>query len=186
MTIALRSLSTIAEANASAICYKPSGTVDGDVLIALVMARSSLETPNITTPSGWTEIATWGLSNLRLSAYWKRAASEGDSYQFSHDTPSGNREQITVLCYSGVSSTGSPIDVYSNVYYTVSNNVLYAGGATPTGQPTMLVFLGQVFTNVTITPPTGFTERSDFYSATSLYTQYVADQPYDSLSAIGS
>ena len=187
MPIAFRSVSTISETDTSVDCPKPTGAVDGDILVALVVARQDVGIPTITPPAGWTfTVGNSVFNNVREEVYWKRAGSEGASYTWSHDGTGSLRTQVTIAAYSGALQAGSPIDpidAYSSTWYETDDTTLRAGGVKPTVQPTMLVFLGQVYTSLSATPPAGMTERQD--NSGAAYLHYLADQRLTSTAATG-
>lgn len=60
---------------------RPTGTVDGDILLAGI---SKDNTATVTAPSGWTEILSPEISNSYYSSvWWKRAASEPTSWTWT-------------------------------------------------------------------------------------------------------
>lgn len=81
---------------------KPTGTVDGDVMIAFCGGSPS-------TPSGWTLLgsADSGTNSLRtVKVFRKVASSEGSSYTFSI---SSSIACASIVSYRGVSNT-NPVD----------------------------------------------------------------------------
>lgn len=110
MAIAYRSGSTAGDASGGNLTItKPTGTVDGDILIAI--CYNEISASAWTAPSGW---AQWGsgqanyVASAWINVYWKRAASEGANYQFSITTT----WRIIAMCaLSGALASGDPIDV---------------------------------------------------------------------------
>ena len=104
----------------------------------------------------------------KLYVYWKRAASEGSSYVFSHTGSFGDlTTQVYVAAYSGCIATGDPVDVFSQNGASTGSTATYTG-VTTTVASTKLVLLGHNWDGTgTLTPPTGTTERFDgvVYSA---------------------
>lgn len=81
---------------------KPTGTVDGDVMIAICGGTPS-------TPSGWTLLgsADSGTNSLRTVRVFRKVASgEGSSYTFSIQS---SIACASIVTYRGVSST-NPVD----------------------------------------------------------------------------
>jgi len=110
MAIAYRSGSTAGNASGGNLTItKPTGTADGDILVAV--CYNEISAAAWTAPAGW---AQWGTgqavynANAWINAYWKRAASEGASWQFNIST---TWRVIAVAAFSGALATGDPIDV---------------------------------------------------------------------------
>lgn len=82
--------------SSSVIVNKPTGTVEGDLMIAFIMAGSSGVTP--TYPSGWTQsiLDTTG-NNSGAVAYKVAGASEGASYTFTVGGSFGRNVQIVTI-----------------------------------------------------------------------------------------
>lgn len=94
-------------ATASPTVSKPTGTADGDWLCAFT-ATDTVHT--ITTPAGWTFIATLDQStDTSLSAFYKIASGEGASYTFTNLFGTTEVGTICVMAYSGVDGT-TPLD----------------------------------------------------------------------------
>jgi len=67
-------------ANTSITISKPSGTVNGDIMVMFFAYEGS---GSFTPPSGWTNRAALTNSNRKYNVYTKTAASEGTDYTFS-------------------------------------------------------------------------------------------------------
>lgn len=148
----------------SATCNKPTGTVDGDLLVAFA---SDASVAAISSPAGWTEIIETG----GMTVAWKIAASEGSSYTFT------NAECVVIHRITG-SNTSAPIDVHGNAHAGVANpKHATAPSVTTTVADCLLLYgadhkgSGSSFTS---TPPTGYTELSEIYgpSKQTLTTAY--------------
>jgi len=185
VAIEYRSSSTATASGTTLTISKPSGTADGDILLAIIAAFTFGALTSVSAPSGWTEIARgYPDENLWAVIFWKRASSEGASYDFTCSGGSGNQMTGALLAYSGAASSGDPIHTYSNTAYTTYNDILRAAGVTTTTQPTMLVMLGgHGQPSVSITPPSGYTERVD--NATTWVSTYAADKYWTSSGATG-
>ena len=145
---------------------KPTGTVDGHVMVALIYARDLDGRPAISAPAGWTEIATNQVHSYILDGcYYKVASSEGASYNFTKDGTTNNATMAGfIMSFSGC-DIDDPVDVFSNTDYIVSDKTLRAASVTTTVANAMLVFLGQMHKtsfNPSATPPDGFTEAVDY------------------------
>jgi hypothetical protein len=119
---------------------KPTGTAEGDILVAFICGDSDT---TITPPTGfslvWTESATtfWASTGL---CYWKRAgASEPSSYTWTF-SPTDMWFVGLVSAYSGCVDSGSPIDVYRTLGLDSQINPTHTiSGITTTEDGCMLV-----------------------------------------------
>jgi hypothetical protein len=163
--IVFRAVSSIAYGSrASTTINKPTGVIDGDIMLAVVFGGHG--TPSVISigaPAGWTQIGantsvTAGGFTGKLYLYWKRAASEGASYTFTQTNT--HSTQAAILAYSGCLETGDPVDVFST--NTGLGSTLTALGVTTTVAAAQLVFAGNDWTGGAVkSPPSGMTERFD-------------------------
>lgn len=159
---------------------KPTGTADNDILVAtLWLSDTDAETTVITPPSGWTLITqSTTQTDGRMALYWKRASSEGASYQWSFDTTISN-SLGAISAYSGCIASGTPYDDAEIADDSTSDTT----GETPalpgiTG-PNRVIYAsygGYSGPDIGFTPPSGFTERLDTGGANTLQGS-VADGP---------
>ncbi|MEO3923016.1 carbohydrate binding domain-containing protein [Micromonosporaceae bacterium B7E4] len=108
MTVVYRADADVTNGTAgtSAVVSRPTGTTDGDLLIAIV---GVVGTPTITAPAGWTLIGTQDAStSVRIAAYRKVASSEPSSWTWTLD--SSQRAWGWVGAYTGVDVTDPVID----------------------------------------------------------------------------
>lgn len=148
---------------ADVVITKPTGTVDGDILVAVIYHDTAITS----VPSGWTLIHTT-LNTANASSYWKRAASEGASYTWSHTS---NYIGGSMAAYSGCLESGDPIDAASENSGT--SDTLTWTGITTTVANAMLVGLIMKVSDVgvtaaTATSPLTNNERTDV-QGTALY-----------------
>jgi hypothetical protein len=137
MAIAYRSGSTAGNASGGNLSVnKPSGVVDGDILVAVLYREAG----TWTLPSGW---AQWGSDfrddgsdALYLSAVWKRASSEGSSYIFELSTTTWR--SIAMGAFSGCIGSGDPANT-GPTGYADAFAVVKAESITPTEDNCMLV-----------------------------------------------
>ncbi len=86
----------------------PSGTVEGDLLIAAVATDGN---ESFSTPSGWTQISQANQGGASLAVYWKLAsASESSSHTFSWG--SNEEAYAWIMRFTGHHAT-TPIDTYA-------------------------------------------------------------------------
>jgi hypothetical protein len=173
--ISFRSSSTASTAGATSLTISPpSGLANNDVMIAIINAN--VETTTITPPSGWTLIRSLNNNNPPITAnasiYYKRAASESGSYRF--DISSSQRIVGAISAFSGVITSGNPVDVSSGQ----SNNssaTATAPSITTTRNNEMLVY-ASVDDNSpasTWTAPSGMTEAADSNSTAAVTIDYL-------------
>jgi hypothetical protein len=176
---------TYPSAATSVTCAKPTGTVDGDIMVAfLVQVRAGSATSAPTPPSGWAQIATYqtvfdaaNTLYARASVWWKRASSEGANYTWTFTETNNN--QAVIASYSGCIASGNPVDVSSGNSAS-SGNTATATGVTTTVADTRLIYTGNNWEALgNLTPPTGMTERYDNLT-------YWSDQAIASAGATGN
>lgn len=120
----------------------PTGTVDGDIMFALV-TNVNYENPS-TVPTGWNLIAkksTWG--GYRL--YYKIASSEGSSYVWEWGIDNSTKVRVTIATYYGDYDSSNPIGVVSNTAYETSNATVRAASMNVSLVNSPLLFFGLVF-----------------------------------------
>ena len=136
---------------------RPTGTLTGDVMLALLDVRG---TSTVTAPAGWTLIRTdTYTASLRMHAYWRVAtASDPTSWTW---TFSGSRLAAGAIhAYSGV-DTANPIDASGGAPAPAASATATAPSITTTVPNTMLVAFFANLADSTWTAPAGFTERAD-------------------------
>lgn len=149
-----------AAADSTPIGNKPTGTANGDALFACVFTNGSGTNPTITTvPSGWTLLdTTTSSTNVRMSVYWKIAASEPTTWSWG---TSGNVAwivQVTAVQNPGDAVT--PTDVSGIQANASSANVVAPSVTTTLANGLMVGFFGTHITT-TFTPDGSMTEVQD-------------------------
>jgi hypothetical protein len=143
---------------------KPSGTVEGDVMIASIAVRP--DTAAITAPANWTLVRRVDNANPNansLAVYYKVAgASEPADYTWTFSTSTGSAGGIQ--SFSGVDQ-GNPIDVESG-QNTASGLTHATPSVITTVTNTMLVTSHAFTSSATWTPPGGMTEVFEVASET--------------------
>lgn len=121
MAIAFRSSTTNHTNGATDVTItitKPTGTLDNDILIAVIsgyISAAASISAMMNTPSGWTKLTNQDSSNnttqdVGHTIFWKKASSEGASYTF---TSSATVIQGgAVMAFSGASGS-SPFNTFS-------------------------------------------------------------------------
>lgn len=82
---------------------KPTGTADGDILIAFygsnAQTSGAVNYDNMTAPAGWTLLSGSDNDYPDMKIWWKIAASEGSSYSFG--ATSGTMQMIQIVTIRG-------------------------------------------------------------------------------------
>lgn len=153
----------------SAVCNKPTGTVDGDLMVGFFFADGGFygATSDLTPPAGWTTVTELLTANQPIvGIYYKVASSEGASYTWTCNDGS-NRVLAIVTVTTGTYDTTTPIGTSDGVDWSRALGTSAALVAAPTITPAVdeclgVAFFGTVGDGNTFTAPSGWTERDDF------------------------
>lgn len=135
MALAVPSTSTNTATGTSLAINKPSGVVDGDLMIAAFYVGHQSTT--ITPPAGWTEIQSTAQGSHQIATYYKIASSEGSSYTWSVGASYLLRGGILRI----TGHTSSVIDVSTENVVNDNANPSFATGLTPTYANSLLIFV---------------------------------------------
>jgi hypothetical protein len=147
---------------------KPTGTVDGDILVAFKGGNDAAGV-TWTGASGWTErVDQAALPNIRVAT--KTASSEGASYTF---TPSSTN------AYGGIvlAFRGAAYDAIGSVVTRSGDGSLVVTGFTSAAGLSLLFVYVDDEPSPTISTPAGYTEIaswSDFASTMKVFQKNVA------------
>ena len=187
MAVAFRSIdNTTYASRTNTTVTAPAGIVDDDILLLFGLTAAATASETMTPPAGFsavslasgtnpTTVVDGSSFNLRVWAWWKRAASESGDYTITH---ASNNSQGACIAISGAIASGDPVDAA-----TSHDESAGAGGATSTGDAvtttvadTLLVFFGHDWadTGNDLTAPTGMTERLDVAPLVYAATQDIA------------
>jgi len=143
----------------------PSGTVDGDVLVATIAGHKNIGT--IAPPAGWS-ILNQGNNGgeAELGVFYKVASTETGPYIFTFSSNKDGETAGAILRYSGV-DTGSPQAVIAATAATGNSTTPTAPtNTTPGADYQVLRVFAQAGDKNKLSslsePPTGHTERVDF------------------------
>lgn len=127
---------------------KPSGTQDGDILIAVISVRGGTST-TITPPAGWTLInSNDSTTILKSSIFWKQSSASDNNIQtFSFN--SSQKASGVISGYSGVDTT-SPVNA-QNSQVNASSTSMTAPDVTTTVTNTMVIAAYSTATGTTMT-----------------------------------
>lgn len=143
---------------------KPTGTVDGDVMLAFIVISADRTITSV--PAGWTQLASQATGtatgDCRHNVYWKVAAGEGSSYTWGF---SGGADAAGIIAaYSAISNT-APAQTSAHQLMSGSTETMTAPSVTPTSTDTLTVFavgVNPVYDgNTTFTTPSGLTSRAE-------------------------
>jgi hypothetical protein len=152
-----RAHTTASSSSTSLTPNKPTGTVDGDYMLACVTCVSSNSVSS--APSGWTLLygpATFDDTVMRV--YGKLASGEGASWTW---TMSNSGVSLAIVVTIQDPDSASPL-VFSGGQTNASSNNTTAPGGTTTEANATLVFFGAASGGFqSHTPPSGMTERGD-------------------------
>jgi hypothetical protein len=165
--IALVAVSNTNASNTTSITInKPAGTLENHVMVAAINYWGDLA---LTVPGGWTLISSQAIvaGGGKLAIYYKVAtSSEPTNYTWRVST--ADYSQGIIATYSGV-DTSTPIDVSATEANTSSTSQTQTAVTTTAANAMLLYFLavddGVAYPNnsLTATPPSGMTERADFW-----------------------
>ena len=171
-----------------AVVNKPTGTVDGDIMFALV-TNLNHQAPS-TVPTGWNLIAAksnWG--GYRL--YYKIASSEGTDYTWGWSIGNNDQIRVTIATYYGDYNSSNPIGVVSNTAYETSNTTVRAASMNVTLVNSPLLFFALAYKSSPVTftkpsvPTSDWVEDVDAGSANSDLWHTICSMVWTSTGATG-
>lgn len=129
---------------------KPTGTIEGDLMVSVVMTSGS--TVTWTGDTGWTEVADQGTGapNIRI-AYKVAGASEGASYTFTPSAGSTLAGSILTYRYAAYDAIGS--------FVTAANPLILASISPTLSQSALIAVGGRGAGSITLGTPTSMTAR---------------------------
>lgn len=166
MSLAFRSAATAADGAApvSLTVSKPTGVVNGDVLVAFVVI--SADKSIAAAPAGWTLLDSrstgTATGDCLHAVYYKTASSEGSTYVW--DFSGGADAAAAILAYSGVSTSAS-INVSGSRLMSSSSTTHTTPSVTTSSDDTVTISAygtNPVFNgDLTFTTPSGLTSRAE-------------------------
>lgn len=134
---------------------KPTGTVDGDIVLLSLVTRGTPGT--VTPPTGFTLVEQTGANSAFITTYAKQASSDGASYTFSW--VSSRRAALIAM---RVSAASLPDAAIANGTAAVATDPV-APSITTVSADNLLIGIACIngAVNQTFTPPTGYTEQED-------------------------
>ncbi len=146
------------------VVSKPSGTVDGNHLLAACTTRNG---GAIYTPAGWTLIDSQKVTDIDAKWFWRLAAGEASSYVFSWANDTGVFGAAGIFRLSGVHAT-TPINVAQKNSTASPAGTAALPQVTTTAADCLLVYLGyqRQGSAVTRSVPSGTASHWSLNSAT--------------------
>jgi hypothetical protein len=161
-TAQIRSVAKTAwDTRATLTLNKPNGTVNGDILIAVVSLEESGSTNTITGPNGWKRELSFSDSGhaVRHSLWSKQASNEGASWNWTFNSA---RSGGFVIAVEGgwVAGMQLPwVDAIGTGNANASpNQPMTASSITPTGTSSLLIYTGVDVGVASHTAPTGMSD----------------------------
>lgn len=147
---------------------KPSGTVDGDFMVAFMLSDPDALTANLAAPAGWSQSgSTQFVTGVSMSkVFTKPASGEGASYSFTVD-------QFSSIIVILATVTGQDVTTPVNVAPTwgSSSTAGETSHVAPSISPTvpgclqLCAFTSANSSTASYTPPAGMTEAQDAWDA---------------------
>jgi len=161
---------------------KPSGTAQGDILIASVSDDAGSNTTITSVPSGWSLVGTRQTSGTVLGqAVYRYIVPSGAPANWTW-TLSGNIKSAGVIdAYSSVLD----VQVFGQQVNAASTSVV-APTITTTSPNTMLVFVGSTAANTSFTPPSGMIEDPNTDQGTAGVSTEIAHKTPTAQGATGT
>jgi hypothetical protein len=155
--------SNVANRSTTLTIDRPAGTLEGDVLLAIVGHQNG-QSRNMSAPTGWTAAPNTDRAdqnNVRIHGWYKVAGpAEPATYTFTLTGGSGQDSSGGILAISGARAS-APIDASGGQVNGTASKSVVAPSVTTTSPATLLVFGGACNWPVTYIPPPGMLERWD-------------------------
>lgn len=155
MAVAFRQTASASATTVSSIAVNvPAGTVDGDIMVAVIMAAAASHT---ITCAGWTVIDSQVAAGPSSATLYKVAASEPASYTFAWTGGSSTNASGMISSYSG-GKISAPIDSHVTFHRTASTTTVTMDTFTTTVNNCLVVNVSTVNLLSTFTGPATYTQ----------------------------
>jgi hypothetical protein len=159
----------------------PAATEEGDILVASISDNGGTAA-SVTPPAGWSLVGTRQTSTTVLGVSIYR-------YIVPPNVNPNHTFNVT-----GAANVAGVIDAYHNVLdvqavgsqVNASSTSIVAPSISPASPNSMLVFVGTVAANTTVTPPSGMTEDANTEQATTGVTTEIAHSTPTASGATGT
>jgi|MudIll2142460700_1097286.scaffolds.fasta_scaffold19192_2 hypothetical protein len=148
---------------------KPTGTLDGHIMIVAAYREAG----TWTAPAGWSSIRDQAQSTtLWTQMFWKRASSEGASYEFALST--STYRTIAIASFSGCLASGDPVET-SNGTNSASGYTTLASVTTTTDGCMLVGGTGNYAgTNLTLRTGTITQATSGYLAGTEIWYKTIS------------
>ena len=154
--IALRGSAAAANTGTSSLVLaRPTGTVNGDVLLAAITVRG---TPTITPPTGWTQVRVDTRASAMRQALFVHVAA-GDPVSYTWLFSLSTNAVGTIASYSGVDTANPILD--HNGQTSAAAFTITAPQVTTTSANAQLVAFFGITGKTSLTPPGTMTEQRE-------------------------
>lgn len=150
------------------VVTKPTGTVDGDLMIGYMggSKSSASSVSELTPPAGWTTLQEFDAGtpgSIQMGLYYKVASSEGASFTFVSAGTVNRQIAGVITIQTGTFDAGTPIDTSSLAAETgAPSTTVNAPGVTVTNTHALGLFIYVVAgASYNFTPPSGWAEQTD-------------------------
>jgi hypothetical protein len=157
VAVAFRQTASASATTVSSIAVNvPSGTVDGDIMVAVIMAAAASHT---ITCTGWTVLDAQTSSGPSTATLYRVAAGEPASYTFSWTGGSSANVSGMISSYSG-GKISNPIDTHVAWHRTASTVTVTCDPITTGVNSCLVVAVCTVNLSSTFSGPAGYTQNA--------------------------
>lgn len=179
MAVAVQSVSTTAwtgvDTSNTLVVNKPSGTADGDLLIAHISGADQISgTNNISAPGGWTTLGSQSAGasgSADLFVFYKIASSEGASYSFTNQSGANLLMAGAIYRIDGHGNAPS-IQIALDGDDTADSTPTFTNTVTPLIANSLLLFLLTANDNAASGSVSGYSVTNDNPTWTEQYDMY--------------
>jgi hypothetical protein len=136
------------------VVNKPSGVVDGDLMVAFIHTQFNSSAQSLTAPAGWTLVRTTesspGSAGSCIKSYYKIASSEGSDYTWTYVTALGAYCGGSILRITDHNAS-TPVLTSNGASGGTGTSISSACTVTPTNgnQLILMAFYGRVVSSTT-------------------------------------
>jgi len=144
----------------SIVCPNPSGLINGELMLAFVVADASAASPDINTPAGWNLVSNIGVGNFNSRCFSRVASGEGANTTFGF-TATALRATAEIHRITAPDPT-TPVNTSNTGQASVISPVVVAASPTVVNTLVMAFVAHSHAATQAHTAPAGHVERTDF------------------------